>query len=398
MAWDGIWRLTEPPMSGDQVKLIQDRAIRAFPSYATPLGVTVNGLYDAPTSEFIKEYQKRKGDSGYRPKLPANAKAQPGDCDFETKRALGILPTAPPPGPGPGPKYVGYAVPGTWGVWNIGPQVMTVNRAANVWVQGVGFNTSGFLNPDPQHSYVEARNEGTDELLRLALPDRRPKFVAGYSLGADVVVRFLHEWPAERRKEIVGVFTFGSPGRPPGPTKLGPDPGGAGISGVYTPEWARDREWSYTIDGDMYSQADGFLPALYDLLTRMEASPEFAKYLFNWITGIPQDSGALFTPQITVPPSPIGAGLLGLAGGPGTPGFGAFAPILGMVTPGPITKPGEVISLPQILLNIPLIVETLISAMKFVFTQAHGKYWVDPIFDGMVAEDHAAATVRRLAK
>ncbi|WP_460359004.1 glycoside hydrolase domain-containing protein [Mycobacterium sp. ZZG] len=171
-AWDGIWRVGVEPLSGDQVRLIQRRALLAFGSYSVPLGVQLNGTYDAATAAFVEEFQSRKNASGYQPRLPANPNARPGDCDFETKKALGILPTTPTPGTGP--KYVGYAVPGTWGTWNIGPQCMAVNRHPEmVHLQGVGYNTSAFLNPDPQHSYVEAREEGTAELLRLALPDPR---------------------------------------------------------------------------------------------------------------------------------------------------------------------------------------------------------------------------------
>lgn len=395
MTWDGIWRLTEPPMEGDQVRLIQTKALRAFASYAVPLGVQVNGIYDEATSDFIREYQARKAASGYQPVLPANPTAAIGDCDYATKQALGILPMAPIPPAPTTPKYVGYACPGTWGTWNVGPQCMAINRASNVWVQGVGWNTGAFLNPDPRHSYVEARVEGTDELLRLALPDPRPKIISGYSMGADVVVRFLHAWPADRRDEIRGVFTFGSPGRPPGPTKLGPDPGGQGISGIFTPEWARDREWSYTIDGDMYSESTGVMNPIYELLTRMEASTDFAKYLFTWLTGIPLDLASIFS-KITAPPTPTGALLLGL-GSTLMPGAGALAPILKLVTPGPITTTADnTISLPSILLNIPGIVVALVGALKFLFTGAHGKYWVDPIFGGMVAEDHAAAMVRQI--
>ncbi|MGP4058130.1 glycoside hydrolase domain-containing protein [Mycobacterium sp. 4D054] len=392
-AWDGIWRVGVEPLSGDQVRLIQRRALLAFGSYSVPLGVQLNGTYDAATAAFVEEFQSRKNASGYQPRLPANPNARPGDCDFETKKALGILPTTPTPGTGP--KYVGYAVPGTWGTWNIGPQCMAVNRHPEmVHLQGVGYNTSAFLNPDPQHSYVEAREEGTAELLRLALPDPRPKFLSGYSMGADVVVRFLHAWPADRQSEIVGVFTFGSPGRPPGVTKLGgPDPGGAGISGVYTPEIYRDREWSYTINGDMYSEATALLPALYDILTRMELSPAFVEYLFTWLTGIPLGGGNF---GLTAPANTIGSGLLGLNGNAG-PGSGALSSILGMVTPGPLNQTSGPISLPAMLMNIPGIVMTLVSALKFVVTGAHGKYWVDRTFDGMNAEDHAASVVRRLA-
>ena len=46
MGWDGVWRLTEPPMTGEQVGQIQRRALRAFGSYAIPLGVGENNIYD----------------------------------------------------------------------------------------------------------------------------------------------------------------------------------------------------------------------------------------------------------------------------------------------------------------------------------------------------------------
>lgn len=393
MAWDGIWRTgqgTQP--APDQVKLLQHRALHAFGSYAVPLGVTENGVFDAATSAFVKEFQRRKNDSGYTPRLPANRNASPGDVDYETRKALGILPTPPAPVT---QKYVGYAVPGTWGVWNIGPQCMAVNRSPDkVFLQGVGYNTSAFLNPDPQHSYVEAVNEGVGELLRLSLPDFRPKFVAGYSMGAEVVARFLAAWPAERRQEIIQVFTFGSPSRPPGATKYsGPLPG-AGISGFYTPDWARAREWSYAIDGDMYCEAEGLLPSFYQLAVRAEASPEFAMYLFGWMTGIPIGGfGAMnLFGNVSAPPSPIGAGLLGLDGNSAANGFGMLSGILDM-----ITGNDGMISLPEMIFNIPLIIGAIMQAMKFVGTNAHGRYWVDPIFFGMTAEDHAASVVRQLA-
>jgi len=279
-------------------------------------------------------------------------------------------------------------------VWNIGPQCMAVNRTPNVFLQGVGYNTSAFLNPDPQHSYVEAVTEGVAEILRLALPDPRPKFVAGYSMGAEVVARFLASWPANRRDEIIQVFTFGSPSRPPGATKYsGPLPG-AGISGFYTPDWARDREWSYVIDGDMYAEAEGLLPSFYQLATRAEASPEFAAYLFGWMTGIPIGGfgGSLFGSTSTAPPSAIGAGLLGLGGNSSLSGFGALSGILNMIT----GNDGQ-ISLPEMIFNIPLIIGAIVQAMKFVGTNAHGHYWIDPIFEGRTAEDHASMMVTRLA-
>lgn len=387
MSFDGIWRPTDPPMSGDQVKLIQTDALRRFASYAVPLGVTVNGLYDKATSDFIREYQRRKGESGYRPILPANPTASLGDCDYATKQALGILPMAPTP---TGPRYVGYAFPGTWGTWNIGPHCMAVNRAPNVWVQGVQWNTSAFLNPDPHHSYVEARNEGVAEFMRLALPDPRPKILSGYSMGADVVTRALLAWPADRRSEIVGVIKFGDPGHLPG--VQGSVNGG--ISRVYTPDWAVSRTTSYQISGDMYGDAPGLVPAFYELLTRMELSTEFIKYLFTWLTGVPLDLGSILN-QVAAPANGVGAQMLGLSGSQ-IPGFGALAPILGLITPGGPNQTSGPVSLPQMLLNLPAIAVSLVALLKFLFSNAHGRYWVDPIFDGLTAEDHAAGVVRRL--
>jgi hypothetical protein len=395
MAWDGIYRPADPPMSGEQVKLIQSKALKAFGSYAVPLGVTINGLYDAATAAFIEEYQRRKNDSGYRPRLPANPTAKPGDCDYESKKALGILPGAPPM-PGPTQRYVGYCCPGTWGTWNVGPQIMAINRAPRVQVQGVQWNTSAFLNPDPQHSYIEARTEGAAELMRLALPEHRLKIITGYSMGADVVTRFLLEWPAERRDEILAVIKFGDPGHLPGLGIVGQNSAHGGISRVYTPDWAVGRTYSYQISGDMYGDADGYLPAFYELLTRMEATPAFAGYLFTWLTGIPLTLEGILTATLKAAPSVIGAGMLGLAGNSALPGFGALAPILGMITPGLLTQKDGPISLPDMLLNLPTIIVSLLALMKFVFTSAHGHYWTDPIFDGMTAEDHAASIVRKL--
>ena len=98
---------------------------------------------------------------------------------------------------------------------------------------------------------------------------------------------------------------------------------------------------------------------------------------------------------MTAPANGIGSQLLGLAGAQ-IPGFGLLAPILGMVTPGPTSQTAGPISLPQIMLNIPDIISSLVGLLKFLFTGAHGKYWVDRIFEGMTAEDHASSVVTRL--
>lgn len=449
MAWDGIWRLTDPPMSGDQVRQIQRKALRAFGSYAVPLGVTENGVYDAATAAFIREYQRRKTETGVA--LPRNATAAPGDVDYATKVALGLIPSAAVvPSP---PKAVIATVPGTWAGWNDGPPAWTAWRCApKFWQQGVQYPAMGFLNPDPQVSYNESRDAGINELLRLSLPDPRPKVWVGYSQGADVVTRALYAWPVDRRHEIIQVTKFGDPGQPPGVDGSV----NGGISKVYTPEWALSRTRSYLIKGDMYGDAPGLLPFGYEVLTRLEISGEFVFYLFGLLTGIPVSGGAggiggllnmagpllgmgagLAGPLLgmagpilgsavggavggpvggmiggvggnmlgqgtTAVANLLGSQLLGLPGTPGssTPGFGMFGNILGLITPGPTSQTSGPISLMAMLLNIPAIIQSLMALLEFLFTGAHMKYGGDgsaQVFNGTDAVIDAANTINRLA-
>lgn len=243
--------------------------------------------------------------------------------------------------------------------------------------QGVGFDTSAFLMGNPTHSYMDALAEGSTELLRLALPDPRPKVIVGYSMGDDVANRALLRWPAERRDEIKAVIGFGGPSRPPGPTLLGNDPGGKGISGIHTPDWVRDRTWQFTHEGDMYANATGVLPQLYQILIRLEASVEFATYLFNVFT------------------TSFGEQLLGLVAAQ-IPGAGALKPLLGLITPGPVTATHGDVDLRAIITNLPAVVQTIAAALKFVHTNAHYRYHdlPRPFWGGVTAVDCAAQIIR----
>jgi hypothetical protein len=60
---------------------------------------------------------------------------------------------------------------------------------------------------------------------------------------------------AHRAGDLLKVITFGSPCRPPGPTLLGNNPPGSGISGIYTPEQFRSRTYDFVLNGDMYATA-----------------------------------------------------------------------------------------------------------------------------------------------
>ena len=373
MAWKP-WQLDDPLMSGPEVVTIKDKLWRKFlwvrdkfPQLA-PQGRT--DVYDQYTSSAVQEFQFRRG------------MKVTGAADYATKVALGVVaPAAPLPAPS-----VFYSVTGTWGAWNngFGWDVGVRLDPKRFYHQPVGYNTSAFLMGDPQHSYLEAKSEGVGELLRLSLPDNRPKVIGGYSMGANVVADFLHQWPTNRAGEIKAVVQFGDPSRPAGKTLLGNDPPGHGISEDFPPGWALDRYYSFAIEGDMYSCAVGLLPQIYDILVRAEVSAEFAMYLFGIL--INTVTGGL---------TQVGGQLLGTAGG-GIPGFGALAPILGMLTPGPLSQTGGQINLLSMILNIPAIVQTLMAALQFVITQAHSHYGDQPVFGGLTGVDRAVQIVNAI--
>ena len=358
------WQLDDPLMRGPEVATIKDKLVRKF-AWARDKFPTLTErteFYDQATAAAIKEFQ-------FRVALPAN-----GIADTATLVRLGVVtPTRTT-------TALVATVPGTWAGWNDGPPAWVAwgLDAGRFRQQGVAYPAMGFLSPDPNVSYNESRDAGTEELLRLSLQDAGPKVWIGYSQGADVIVRALHRWPAERRPEIRAVVTFGSPGRRPGPTLLGNDPEGAGISGVFTPDWAAARTWDFCIDGDMYCNAVGLLPTLYDILTRMELSADFAMYLFQILT------------------SDVGAQLMGTAAGGGQPGAGVLSGVHGLVTHGPLPFGGGQVSLQNILFNLPAIIQTLGAALRFVITGAHGHYHDQPLFDGMSAVDRARRIITEL--
>lgn len=301
--------------------------------------------------------------------------------DWATKKQMGLLPDAPAPGARP---FIAYNFPGTWGAWNngFGWDVCMRLDPKRFDVQGLGYNTTAFMIGTVDHSYVDMLNAGRAEFYRLALPNRQRKVLCGYSGGAGALVHSLEQWPADRRHEIAAVVQFGDPNRPPGKTLLGNDPGGHGISEDFPPDWVLDRYYSFTLPGDMYPNAQGLLPIFYDILVRMEATPEFATYLFN-----------LFMSQaghLTV----LGGALLGKSGNPALAGFGMLAALLPLLTGGK----GETPNLVAMFLNIGNIVVSLKKLLQFLISGDHGKY-LDPgqrVFNGLTAVDRAAQIINSL--
>ena len=235
-------------------------------------------------------------------------------------------------------------------------------------IQGVGHNSQAFLMGDPLHSYVQATNEAAAEALRLYSLNPAPIVALGYSMGGDSVRKFLERLPAEHHPNVKAVVTFGDPAMPDKGSLLGDMPG-RGIAGAAQPEWCWDRYWSFAIDGDWYPQARGLLFILYEVLTRAALTIEFAAWL---VTQFPQ---RLMQELLGVAPSD-------------DPLAGVLAPMAAKLGPAP--------DLTRMLRILPDLIHLLFDAVKFVATNAHGKY-ADPAeanWDGMTAVDKAAQIIR----
>jgi len=92
--------------------------------------------------------------------------------------------------------------------------------------------------------------------MRLILMNAGQFYLCGYSQGDEVVVRTLRlmlpgQPLADRAGDLLKVITFGSPWRPPGPTLLGNNPPGSGISRIFTPEQFRSCTYDFVLDGDI---------------------------------------------------------------------------------------------------------------------------------------------------
>lgn len=177
--------------------------------------------------------------------------------------------------------------------------------------QPINYPAVGFLNPDPNTSYNESVAMGVSEGLRLVGDliggwDRFPILYAaseldgvafeqlaevpidlvGYSQGAEVVIRIAIAM-AQRGLRPRRIVTFGSPCRPPGPTRIGNNPPGSGISRLYTPVPLRRITTDIVRNvGEMYGGApdDTYLPEFYRLFVQAEVSIPFAAAAFQFLT------------------------------------------------------------------------------------------------------------------
>jgi hypothetical protein len=266
----------KPGDSNDLVRLLQARLNRDYPLYSN---LVVDGIYGPRTTAVVREFQRRAG-------LVVDGIAGP-----QTLGRLGLNFDQPPPLPTDRPFF--YGASGTWATPFQGPPFdvgWRVEQMGLVRNQPVGYPAAGFLYPNPFLSYNESVAQGVAELMRLILMNAGQFYLCGYSQGAEVVVRTLRlmlpgQPLAHRAGDLLKVITFGSPCRPPGPTLLGNNPPGSGISRVYTPEQFRSRTYDFVLLGDMYSTAtdDTLLHLGYEALTPLELELPFALKIFTLI-------------------------------------------------------------------------------------------------------------------
>jgi hypothetical protein len=243
-------------------------------------------------------------------------------------------------------------------------------------IQGVGGDSRAFLNPPDAPCYNKQTDKFATEGLRLTPTLKAPIIPIGYSMGGDSVRKYLTRLSPQQRDLIGAAVTFGDPSMPPEGSLLG-DRTGAGISGVYQPDWVRNRYYSYAIDGDWYPQARGLLPFLYQVLTRAELTMDFALWLF---TQFPLQA---MQELMGVKPSD-------------DPLAGVLGPLAGFMTSGPAGVLGSLLNPTQIFMLLPQLVQLMFDAVSFLATNAHGKYG-DPAvrnWDGLTGVDHAAKVLR----
>lgn len=368
MAWRG-WELG---LSGDQVRLIQERLIKKYQwvrdSYPH---LSATGYFDKDTQDAVSEFQRRTS-------LPVT-----GIADWKTQQRLGMFDV-------PAKKAMVLTIPGTWAGWNDGPPAWTAwgldkNR---YYQQGVGYPAMGFLTPDPNISYDESRDAGIEETIRLInlTPAGTPLIIIGYSQGADVAIKTAAEFLgngrlASRRNDVKRIITFGSPCRPEGPTLIGNNPPGSGISGFYTPDEFRSITWDYVTNGDMYACSTKLLRLFYQILTKMELSVEFATAVIQ-ILGSAVAGNAV--PVLTGGQGGIVGGILGgLFGGAGNNTQRSIIAV------SPTATQPQVEQLTGLLSDLGDVAQTIQVALQFAATGAHMNYHTWPDFQGRSAVQHA---------
>lgn len=349
---------------------------KMFHSYAAK----ADGYYGNDEARAVSELQRRLN-------LPVT-----GVFDERTARASGFLKAAPAHRP-----IWFYSAPGSGASWNVGPSFDVGNFCQDVLHinhQPVGFPIGGylgFMGGDPSLSYNDVIAAEGAELERLiaSCPDLNNPNVefwfSGYSQSADgmedAVQRLFGDGGrfANLRPRINGIINFGNPSRQPGPTKVGNNPAGWGISRKVRPAWMIPLIWSVTNDGDFYACTDDELrPLFYHEIVQADTQLPFFVHILKIALPVILN----FVPIIGGLAGPFAPLVIA-----GAAGIGAFAPLLGGLMGQAAAADEEVdkkleqmLSVQGILANFPSLIK-LIGALPGI--GIHGDYWAPkPEFGG----------------
>lgn len=241
-----------------------------------------------------------------------------------------------------------YSAPGSGVPWWIGPPFDLgewCKSVLNLNHQPVGYPIGGYLgflggNPSLSYNDVIAAEDAELERLISLNPDLNDPNVEfwffSYSQSAEGMKRSVARLfgdggrYAHLRPRINGVIAFGDPTRKPGPTKVGNNPPGHGISNWTAPDWLEALTWSITNQSptpDFYAACTSKIARLaYEVIVRAETELPFVIYLGQIAIPALLNLIAPFAASLT---SPLALPILSSAAG--LPA-GALAPILGGIT------------------------------------------------------------------